>query len=151
MPLSISQAPNFQQIREEAGPFTQEGLQAVYFALINQGQIHDRAELTSGGQFAPKELILDLNSQQDDLDLKGASLITLKGVGSYDITGARSPNPGESRLVLWLNVGAGTVTLKDADGSSLASNQFVLGGDVPLAPLAASILVYANSKYYKVL
>jgi hypothetical protein len=76
-----------------------------------------------------------------------ASYFRISSSGNTDITGINSSGAADGRLVIIVNVGTNTITLKHQDAGSAAANRFDLpgGGDVILGPRGSATIIYDGS------
>jgi hypothetical protein len=85
------------------------------------------------------------NASTNDLTISAnASYFRISSSVNTDITGINSTGAADGRLVIVVNVGTNTITLKHQDGSSAAANRFDLpgGGDVILGPRGTATIIY---------
>lgn len=95
--------------------------------------------LALSGVVSPATITVD----QDDYDpagLSACSVLQLAADAARAISGLAGGTEG--RVLIVLNVGSGTVTLRDDSVSSAAANRFAFGGDIVLGPRHAALLRY---------
>lgn len=94
-----------------------------------------------------------ITTSQNDYDptgLSGATVIRLRASGAVNITGLAGGADG--RVLILVNTGTQTITLKDESVSSTASNRFALTGDVAIAADGFAIILYdATSSRWRVI
>lgn len=84
----------------------------------------------------------------NDLTLStNASYFRISSSVNTDITGINSTGVADGRLLIVVNVGTNTITLKHQDAASSAANRFDLpgGGDVILGARGTATLIYDGS------
>jgi hypothetical protein len=84
-----------------------------------------------------------ITTDQDDYDPAGLSTCSVLQLSS-DVARAVSGLAGgiEGRVLVVLNIGSETITLRDDGASSVAANRFAFGGDIALGPKHAAVLRY---------
>lgn len=114
----------------------------MYFGFPNINSVD--ADLTGGGVSG------DTLYHDFDAYARGGDCLRLTGPGNaFSITGIA--NGIEGRIVHIRNRTGFTMTLKNADGASIANNQFLFGGDITVGD-GKDILVYydgGNSRWYR--
>ena len=100
--------------------------------------INQNFELT--GVISPAALGADQNDY-NPANLATASVIRQdSGAANRNITGLSAQ--GSGTVIIFANIGANNIVLKDSSTSSAAANRFLLGTDVTLAPNQSAILWY---------
>jgi len=88
------------------------------------------------------------NTTTNDLTLStNASYFRISSSVNTDVTGINSTSVSDGRLVIIVNVGTNTITLKHQNAGSAAANRFDLpgGGDVILGPRGTATVIYDGS------
>lgn len=145
------EAPNFEKIGKEAGQFTQDAI-ALLWAAFNDTRKTERMDFRQATDIlAPKVLTLAAAASVNNLDLEGCSVLSFTGASAQNLTGARAPDTGKTRILIVFVGGAGTITVKHL-ATSESGNQFSnsTGADVALATGHGRIYVYLAGKWREV-
>lgn len=134
-------------IRQEAGVSTRNAINLLYQAL--NAEIIERRKAVRRAQnlLAPKVLSLAPTVNQNNLDLEGSSIVLFTGATAVSITGFRAPSTNESRIVIAQVIGAGTITISHASGSSDAENRVrnAALANLAIATDKTAMYLYLNS------
>lgn len=98
------------------------------------------ANLSLGGIITPAQLLANTNDWAPT-GLAAASTIRVSSDAAYNITGLLAASI-DGTMILLVNVGTFTLTLKTNSGSSAAANRFSLLNDISLTPNAGVWLRY---------
>jgi len=96
------------------------------------------------GDITPAELSGNQNNY-NPTGLSTASVIRLTATNDWNITGLAGGTDGRIIVILNVDAGSDTITLKDADAASDAANQFQLISDIPLKPGDGIALIYDST------
>lgn len=145
------EAPNFEKIKKESGPFTHDAILTLW-AAFNDTRATERRDFRIASEIlAPKVLTIAATGGMNDLDLTGSSVLSFTGASAQDLTGLKAPETGQTRICFIQVSGAGTITLKH-NATSETANQLVLstGADTARATNTGIILVYLSGKWREV-
>ena len=143
------EAPNFEKIAEEAGQFTSDAISLLWLTLNLTRQEQRAGERHAIEMLAPKVLTLSPSASVNNLDLQGCSVVHFTG-GTQNFTGMRAPETGKSRVIIAVNTGGGTITVKH-NLTSESQNQISTktAGDVTLTA-AVFISLPGGTKWLEV-
>ena len=108
-------------------------------SLADDGSITATDAVRLDGEISPSQITGSQNNYNPS-GLATANTMRLTSDGAYNITGLNAQSDGH--LLLVVNVGSNTLTLKDEDAASSAANRFALTHDFALPAAGAAILRY---------
>ena len=144
------EAPDFDRIYNETGVATRDGITTLWRVANDEASSRRSAVREAIERQCPKAIILEPSGTTNNLDTQFATVIRFDGAASFDLTGLQArPEPTFLYLVV---IGAGTVTLKNASGSSLDRNRILTnsGGDLAIATGLTVMLMYLNLRWREV-
>lgn len=94
------------------------------------------------GDITPPQITSDQNNYNPS-GLSTASVLRLDANPAVNITGLAGGDDG--RIIVIINVGTFTITLKDNSTLSLAQNRFKLNGDIVISPGEGVVLIHGPS------
>lgn len=145
------ESPNFEKIGKEAGNFTSDAINLLW-AAINDTRAAERRDFRRATEtLEPKIKALSPSGAVNDLDLEGASVVSLEGSSAINFSGMKAPETNHYRIVFIQVNGSGTITIKNS-ATSETQNQFVTstGADVARATGTGIVFVYLNAKWREV-
>ena len=147
--LSVS-APDFQYIRKESGPHTEDGIRLLWEVANSEAKDRRTGIRLAIERQEVKTLISSPAVSQNDFDTAYSTTLRFDGATSINITGLKARVEGARVRVLVL--GVGTITLKQNSGSSEAQNRILLaaGADKAVATNKAVDLEYQNSRWREI-
>lgn len=149
--LSI-QSPDFERIKTEAGYFTRDAIMLLWLGLNDTRATETRDVAGLRAELRPAVLSLAPTAAQNNLDIRGYSVLSFTGSTSVNLTGMTAPDTDVCKLVIMQNSGTGTITIKNLSSSSESQNQFSssAGTDVSLAAGAAKVWAYLAGKWRQI-
>lgn len=141
------EAPDFDRIKRETGVSTQEAITLLWRVANDEAESRRAGVRAATERMEPKAIALSPSVSQNNLDTQFATVLRFDGASSVNITGLQArPDP---TIVILLVIGAGTITLKNQNASSLDRNRIVTsaGGDVAIATNKSVMLMYTNLRW----
>lgn len=141
------EAPDFDRIKRETGVSTQEAITLLWRVANDEAESRRTGVRAATERMEPKAIALSPSVSQNNLDTQFATVLRFDGASSVNITGLQArPDP---TIVILLVIGAGTITLKNQNASSLDRNRIVTsaGGDVAIATNKSVMLMYTNLRW----
>lgn len=122
-----------------------KNIQATGISVDDSNNLSGVAGISNTGAFTLSGIIspAQITADQDNYAPTGyatATVFRLSSGASRNITGFAAGSAGQ--VVIWHNVGAQNIVLKDESASSTAANRFALTADLTLAADAVAILQY---------
>ncbi len=145
---SVIASPDFDTIAVKAGPATRDAIYLLWSVLnleISQRRSGDQQLSTFLNPAAGNS---DAGgTSQNNFNLVNATIWYFTGAAAFDLTGIRNGKEGMVRI--FIVTGAGTMTVKNASGSSDAANRIVTssGGDKSVTTNLAVAFIYLNSRW----
>ena len=141
------EAPDFQRIKRETGVETESAITLLWRVANDEASVRRAGVRSATERLEPKRINLSPSAIQNNLDTEFATVLRFDGAASVDLTGLQArPDP---TLIILLVLGAGTITLKNASGSSLERNRIITsaGGDVAITTNRSVMLMYTNTRW----
>lgn len=149
--LSI-QSPDFERIKTEAGYFTRDAIMLLWLGLNDTRATETRDVTGLRSEIQPAVLKLSPTTAQNNLDIRGRTVLSFEGSTAVNLTGMTAPDTDTCKLVIMQNSGTGTITIKNLSSSSEDQNQFSssAGSDVSLSAGKATVWAYLASKWRQI-
>ena len=138
-------APDFDLIQKQAGLAAAVGMRTLWGALNNEMRQRRIGVRLAKEQRVGKITTVSWGSSQNNFDFEGAMILLSTGSSNVDLTGLSKGQEGQ--ILFILNVGSGTITVKNNSASSSAAHRFRTqsGADLSLTTDKTVIVQYANS------
>lgn len=148
--LSI-EAPNFEKIEKEAGPFTSTAVSTLWAAYNDTRKTERLHFAIASSELFCGLLVKSAAASVDNLDMRGYDFLQFTGASAQNFTGIVAPETGKTKLVFVKVTGAGTITAKHGVTSEVA-NRLALGGAVDFVMTTGKGLVlgYVNSLWQEI-
>jgi hypothetical protein len=143
--LSV-ESPEFDRIRKETGNATEDAIKLLWYALNSEIDLRRQTVRIAKDTDSGKVLAYAPGASMDNFDTQGATTVYFIGGSAQNLTGVR--NGVEGRRVMFHNLQAGTITVKNS-ATSDAANQFVTssGGDKSMTTGTSFFSTYINGKW----
>ena len=140
------EVPDFDKIRSESGVMTEGAMRLLWLVLNNEISARKKGVRIAQERLRGKAISTAPSAQVDDFDAERALVVYFNGSTAVDFTGVANGLEGD--VIIFFNIGAGTITFKD-EASSAATNQIITrsGGDITVATDQHTILFYINSRW----
>lgn len=141
------ESPDFDRIERGDDRATRDAIELLWRVINDEAKARRRNDKTIRDRIEPAEVTFNFSAGQDDLDVQGATLLVSEGASNVTVTGMRAGVEG--RIVIWLVLGTGTITLAHQSASSEAGNRmaFRSAGNLAVATDRAAMLIYRNSRW----
>lgn len=141
------ESPDFEGIRHEAGYNTEDAIRLMW-KVLNE-EVNNRRKFVKDAKDKIEGAVkVDAGTTNvNNYDAENSQTVYFTGGSAFNITGIR--NGTEGRLIIFVVLGAGTVTLKNNDASSDASNRIICsaGADKAVATNKTFLAHYLNSRW----
>lgn len=149
MPTAPIAPPDIDYIARGNTRKTAEGINTLWLGLNGIIAAEGQDYLVLRNTLNPKVLSSAPTTQQDDFDSQGSSVLQFTGASAWTLTGVRA---GLAILLLVVNTGSGTLTMKHQSAASAAGNRFSFqaAADKTVATNKAVLLCYLSSQWQEV-
>lgn len=144
------EAPDFDRVKRETGVSTRDAITTLWRVANEESGARRDGVRAAIERECPKEIILAPAGAQHDLDTEFATVLRFDGAAAFNLTGLQArPEPTVVYLVV---MGAGTLTVKNENGSSLDRNRLLTysGGDLIITTGLTGTFRYLNSRWREV-
>ena len=144
------EAPDFDIIYRETGTATRDAITTLWRVANDEASARRSAVREAIERISPKEIILSPSAGMNNLDTQFATVIRFDGAASVNLTGLQART--EPSFLYLTVLGAGTITLKNNNASSLDRNKILTysGGDVAITTGLTVQLMYLNTRWREV-
>lgn len=140
------ESPAFDRIRKGDNTATEDGIRLLWFALNNLYRVESVDFQSASRTFKPAVKSDSPSVNQDNYDMGDATVLLLGQAGAFNLTGIRNGTSG--RIVIIVNLGAGTMTAKQAVTSDIFNQlQMAAAADKAVATNKAIVFIYLNSRW----
>mgnify|MGYP001562934104 FL=1 len=141
---------DFEQVENETGVATRSGIELLWDVANDEAKSRRTGVRTATERWEKKGVILSPSVNQNDLDTQFATVLRFDGAASVDLTGLQA-RPDFTIVILFV-IGAGTITLKNASGSSIERNRIITSaaGDVAITTNRSVMLLYTNTRWREI-
>jgi hypothetical protein len=117
----VIESPDFDRIRDEAGPATEDAIRLLWY--VTNEEIRRRRQTVRDTKECDEVKVhsVSLAANTDNLDIQRATILHLTGGSPFNLTGLSNGLTG--RRVVIHNTGAGTITIVH-NATSDAANRF---------------------------
>jgi hypothetical protein len=145
------ESPNFDRIRAGDGIAVENAIRLLWFVANDAADVERRDIQLARSALSLATLSDAPSVQQDNYNPRGAGFLLFSSAGAWSLTGIRNGVQGAG--VFALNLGAGTVTLKQESASSDAPNRLSMqaGADKSLPTGKAVLFFYQNGRWREML
>lgn len=143
----VIESPDFDAIGNKAGQATRDAINLLW-SVLNQEVLTRRKAVRDAKQtLEVLPLATPVTTSQNNFDTERATIVYFTGASALNLTGIRNGIEGALKLIHV--TGAGTITIKNASGSSDASNMILTstGADKAVATGKSILLAYLNSRW----
>jgi hypothetical protein len=145
------ESPNFEKISKKAGQETADGINTLWGAYNDTRATLRSVARLSEELIRAKPLEVAAAASVDNLGIKDYSIVVFTGASGQNCTGFLAPETGQTKVLLVLVTGAGTITFKH-NATSDSVNRLVnaTGADVTRGTNQGIVYVYIGAKWREV-
>jgi hypothetical protein len=145
------ESPNLDKITQKAGQETADAIGTLWAALNTTRADLRIAERLSQDLITAKPLRVSAAASVDNLNVTDYSAVIFEGGSAQNFTGMLAPETGQTKLMVVLVTGAGTITQKHNVTSETQNRLFTsTAADVTRATNQGIVYLYENLKWREV-
>lgn len=145
------ESPNFDKITKKAGQETADAINTLWSALNQTRKELRTTDRLCTDLITGKPIEVAAAASVNNFNIKDYSIVVFTGGSAQNCTGFLAPETGQTKLLVVLVTGAGTITMKH-NVTSDSGNRLVnsTGADVTRATNQGIIYAYIGSKWREV-